>query len=402
MPAAKCVAVHGALLMRTKTGGWDSVAAKSSVPAGRLLVALFGAEFESPNGAIEMRMIADVGQRGPFPVLEAAVQFNVAKKADLDVTLDRGIVVFVNKKKVGAAHLLLHMRDETFEVTLAEPKAKLGVEVYGRHVPGPANLTDAKKDDPVASVAFFALEGEVVIGAEKHVSRLQAPPGNALYLWDSLTRQPEISRFETLPDSVKPFDAKEKAQFLALCLHAKTMADKPGEIGAGIYEALRSKDPVRRKVAVVALGALDQYSQLMQELGSKDHADVRDMAVLVLRHWLGRQPGQTVRLYEFLTKVEGYTPVQAKSFLHLCYGIEADQRRQPSTYDLLIQGLNHSKAPMRELAHWHLVRLAPDGKAIPYDAAAAEPQRLQAIEAWRRLIPEGELPPSPKKKTGTN
>jgi hypothetical protein len=45
--------------------------------------------------------------------------------------------------------------------------------------------------------------------------------------------------------------------------------------------------------------------------------------------------------------------------------------------------------------------LVPDGKSIAYDAAAAEGQRLQAIAQWRRLIPEGQLPPPPKKKTST-
>jgi hypothetical protein len=52
---------------------------------------------------------------------------------------------------------------------------------------------------------------------------------------------------------------------------------------------------------------------------------------------------------------------------------------------------------MRELARWHLVRLVHGGNKIAYDAAAPEPQRVQAIAEWRRLVPEGELPMVPKK-----
>jgi hypothetical protein len=55
---------------------------------------------------------------------------------------------------------------------------------------------------------------------------------------------------------------------------------------------------------------------------------------------------------------------------------------------------------VRELAHWHLVRLVAQGKDIPYDAAGPEGQRQKAFERWRALIPEGQLPPEPvlKKK----
>ena len=153
---------------------------------------------------------------------------------------------------------------------------------------------------------------------------------------------------------------------------------------------------LERKAAVVAARRLDVYA-LMQILSNKDHA-----AIVVIRHWLGREPGQSIRLFDYLTKNDNYTPTQAKNLIHLFNGIEEEKRRQPGTYDLLIQALNHSKMPARELAHWHLVRLAPDGKSIAYDAAGSETQRQAAIAAWRRLIPEGEVPPLPTKKSPAN
>ena len=67
--------MHGAVLQKTKDG-WTSVADKSPVPIDQVVVALFGGEFESTNGAVGVKMLADVGQRGPFPVLEAAVVFH--------------------------------------------------------------------------------------------------------------------------------------------------------------------------------------------------------------------------------------------------------------------------------------------------------------------------------------
>jgi hypothetical protein len=166
-----------------------------------------------------------------------------------------------------------------------------------------------------------------------------------------------------------------------------------------LRQYLSAKDPLLRKVGVVGLGALNDLPGLLQAMSNPEHADVRDAAVLVVRHWLGESPGQSIALYKYLTTDQGFTPVQAKSFVHLCHGIQEERRKQPTTYELLIAALNHSKMPMRELAHWHLIRLAPDGQSIPYDAAAPEAERLQAVEAWRRLIPEGELPPARKKKS---
>jgi hypothetical protein len=390
--------VDGALLARTKAGGWESVAAKSDVPADRLLVALFGAELQSANGAVDVKLVADVGQRGPFPVLEAAARFH-ASTSDLEVTLERGIMVLVNKKKAGAAKVRLKARGEVFDVVLSEPNARLGVEVYGRHVPGPPNLSNPKLDNPVTNVLFFALAREAVVSAEKYSTRLQAPPGNALLLWDSVTRTTEVRRFEKLPDYAKPFDEKERKQFELLCHCTHALAEKPGETGKTLEALVLSKEPGPRKVAVVALGALDDLPRLLQVLNSSDSADARDMAVLVMRNWLGRTSGQSILLYDHLTKKENYTPTQAKNLLYLFNGIEEERLKQPATYDTLIGGLNHSKMPMRELARWHLVRLVPDGKSIAYDAAAAEPQRMQAIEAWRRLVPEGELPAPFKKKS---
>jgi hypothetical protein len=259
-------------------------------------------------------------------------------------------------------------------------------------------LKSAREDRPIVNVAFFALAGEAVISTDKHATRLQAPPGPTLYIWDNLTRTPDVHRFETLPDSLKPLTPEERQLVEKIAGFAKTWSAKNGPLVDTIRDATASKDPLERKAAVVAAGALDDLPGLLAVLNDQVHADARDMAILAIRHWLGRAPGKSIEMHKHLTTTSGYTPTQAKNLIHLFNGIERDKLRQPETFDLLIQALNHAKMPARELARWHLVRLVPDGKDIQYDAAAPEPARLQAIEAWRRLIPEGQLPPLPKKK----
>jgi hypothetical protein len=389
--STRCVGVEGCLLARTKTG-WETVNASDPVPPDRLLVALFGAELKSVNGAVHASLIADIGQRGPFPVLESAVRIHATTKADLEITLERGITVFTNTKKNGAASLRLRVRDELFAVTLAAPKAKLAVEIYSRHVPGPAKLDDPKKDDPVLHAAFFALAGEASIGTSQQTTRLQAPPGTALYLWDTATHTGEARRFDKRPDYAAPPDDKERERFAAICKITKGLAANPEAINIQLANSLKSPDALDRKTAVIALGALDLVPDLLNALNDAERPDVRDAAIPVLRQWLGREQGQSIRLYDILTKEKGLKPIQAKNALHLLHGFEEEMLQRPATFDLLIQGLNHDKLPARELARWHLVRLVPAGKLINYDAAASEAQRLKAIAEWRRLIPEGQLP----------
>ena len=62
-----------------------------------------------------------------------------------------------------------------------------------------------------------------------------------------------------------------------------------------------------------------------------------------------------------------------------------------------MESLNNPHLAVRTLAHWHLVRLVPAGKEIPYDAAAPAEDRRAAFQRWRDLIPPGQLPPEPKK-----
>jgi hypothetical protein len=395
--AAHCTAVEGALLMAGKAGTWESIAAKSDIGADRLLVAMFGADVSSLNGAVDVKLVADVGQRGPFASLETRVRFHAAKDADLDMSLERGIVVLSNKKKAGSAKVALRIANETFEVVLHDAKSRVGIEVHGRHLPGPPKLKALKDDVPVVTMLLFALQGEAVVATGEKATRLQAPPGAALFLWDSVSRTSEVQRFEKLPDFAKPFDEKERKLFETMCGYAKEVAGNPGAARKILQEAVGSPNPLQRKTAVVAMGALDDLNGLLDALGDAKHADVRDTAVLVARHWVGRDQGQSHQWYDFVVK-QGYTPTQAKNMLHLLNGIAEEKRRQPATYDILIQGLNHSKAPMRELARWHLVRLVHGGDKIAYDAAAPEAQRLQAIAEWRRLVPEGELPVVPTKK----
>ncbi len=386
-----CTAAPGVLLAGDGAT-WKAIKPGEAVPTDSTLVALFDAVLRSGDGGVTVRLVTDVAQRGPLPILETAVRLHADAKHDLALTPLRGLVVLTNTKKAGPAVVRLGSGDATVELTLKEPGAKLGLEVYSRHAPGTPQLDDPKLDVPVKHLFFICVAGECFLRHDETGFALHAPPGPAVLVWDSLLRQPEVTRLEELPPEVAAMKKDQPALDAINAWAAKLVgADRGKVLAAGV----NLPEAAERRAAVIAMGALDDLPALLGVLGGAKQPDARADAVLALRHWLGRTAGQTAKLHAALLK-DGYTDPQARSVLQLLYGFTPEQRRDPDTYDVLLDDLKHSKPAVRELAHWHLVRLAPAGKAIPFDALAPAAPRQAAYEAWRMLIPAGKLPPPAK------
>ena len=388
---ATCTAAPGVLVAKTDAG-WKSIGPGDAVPAKTPLVSLFYSVLKSANGGVEVVLAADPAQRGPLPILESAVLLHDDAKHDLALSPLRGLIVMKNVKKDGPAVIEVRRDSDSAEVTLKEPGAMLAMEIYSRHAPGKPKL-DPKQDEPVVHLFLIAVSGEVFLRHGDKGWTLHAPPGPAVLVWDSLLRQPEIQRLEEMPAEYKALktDKKMLDEACACCakLKAKAHADALKTVAA-------SKESLERKAAVIAMGALDELPLLLDTLATTPHADARDTAILALRHWLGRAPGQTVKLYAALVTA-GYSVPQSQTVLQLLCGFTPDQQGDPDTYEVLVDNLKHTKAAVRALSHWHLVRLASPGKSIAYDPQAPEADLHRAYKQWRELIPVGKLPPPPPK-----
>jgi hypothetical protein len=389
----------GALLRRGDDGkSWQPIKAKDSVANEVVVVALPEAEIVSANKAVELKMLADVGHRLRLPVLESAVIIHDNAAVDLDFTLDRGIVTLTNLRDKGKATVRLRFRDQNWEISLKEPGTKLAVEMYGRYPPGlPVPVDkDAKvvrfKNEPTNDLLFLVLKGEVFVDTGIRGLPLKEPPGKAFVHWDSVVGLCEVKEMDKLPEELtKPRTDEEKKTLAIISADAKQL--EKGTLKEGLTRLIQSDELHGRRVAVVVSGALDELSLLIRALASPKHADARDQAVLVLRNWLGRSPGQAEKLFATLTDEGKYNRIEAGTLLFLLFGPDEKQLALPAAYDVLIAMLGHDKIAIRELARWHLYRLVPSGKDIPYDAAGPAEARQQSQARWRQLIPVGQLPP---------
>lgn len=390
---AKVLTVKGALLEMEKHK-WVPVKVGEKIRAGRELVSFPDTELHSANGAIELIMISDIGKKGVHPILETAVVLKKNAAVDLDVTFRRGLLVLTNVKKSGPAKVRLRFRHAVWDLTLKEPGTKVVAEFYSRLVPGLPSIADWKKKKPAAHLSLLVIKGKAFLHTEEAGLGLSAPPGHALLVWDTLDSQPEVERLEKLPELVEPANKKETALMDQIEKAASRLMSK--DSGTVVDDLMKSNKRADRLVAVTMMGVLDDLPRLIAALSNRQHKEVRDHAVLTLRHWLGREPGQAKKLYAALVKDRKYSRVHALTIIQLLFGFNHEQAADPRIYQVLIHYLGHSQMAVRELAEWNLVRLAPAGRDIAYNPAAPPAQRQQTMQNWRRLIPAGQLPPRPK------
>ncbi len=402
--AGKVHSVAGALLQRPKGKPWQALEPGHMVGGGRSLLAIPEAEIDSANGAVRVKLLGDIGQRGMLPVFETVVQLHANPKVDLDFTLDRGIAVVTNLKEEGAAKVRVRFQDNSWTLTLQKPGTTVGLEYYGRYAAGTWEHTKVVDkqlkitEEPNRELIVLVVKGKVFVDQGKKGFSVQAPPGPALVLWNNLTGQSEIHRLDKLPDELtRPPDEAEKKFVAELCdcahcLHQKTFTK-------ALQKLMKDKSAVKQRFAVTCFGALDDLPNLLEALAAPEQPEARDQAILVLRAWLGRGPEQVEQLFNTLLEEKKLEPVQARNALHLLFGFDANEQKNPETYQVLITLLQHKALPVRELARWHLYRLAPAGKDIPYDAAAAPEARARAQAQWQKLIPQGKLPPKGAKRS---
>jgi hypothetical protein len=404
-PVGRCVLPAGSLLERQGPDkAWGLPGAPAKVFSRDLLLALPGerAEVESANGGVHLVLWGSMPQLSRSAVLESAVVLHDNPDFDLTFNLERGRVKLVSTKDKEPARIRVTVPGQTWEITLAEKGDEAALEYYGRWPRGVPFSTKPKPEDrPNDELVFFAIKGsaELKVGPRQYTVR--AP---AYFHWDSVggdDRSPH--RLDRKLDWIDP-DPEQRAaagvvQEVLDRLH-EGLRDKPLDDVPADLRAFADRDSdhgradVTHRFVVYTLGATDDLPRLVKCLTDAKQADVRDAAIEALRHWIGRGPGQDQKVYDLLVKQEKYKPTQAEVVMQLLHSpFRADE---PEAYQTLIDYLRHDNLAVRELARWHLYRLAPAGKDIAYDAAGTAEDREKAYNKWKELIPDGKLPPKPK------
>ena len=397
--AAKSESPAGSFLRRTApASAFEPLPANATVAAGELLVALPGATLISANGSVGLTCRADFEGTSPLPVLETALALDQPAGVDLDVTLDRGRIDLVNRTPSGRAVVRVKFGPLRWVVGLDTPGTRAAVEVISRWPAGSAfHRVPTDGHDPTGAAVLVVLAGTASVSDGRTTLALSAPPGPAMVEWASLDARPLTAiRLDALPawaDSTRVSPAVKEARDAAEVLRTGLAA---GPVGSALDMALASAKPAEKRVGLIAAGATDDLDRLTRSVAEGADPALWDFGVSVLRHWVGRGPGQDLMLFKYLVGVRQYTPAQAETVVRLLHGFSPEDRARPETYEVLIEYLQNDQAAVRNLAAWHLARLAPAGRTIGFRPSATRAECEAAYKAWKNVIPTGQVPAEPK------
>jgi hypothetical protein len=399
-PVAGIVLNSKPLMFRraAKEKAWQLVQDKEAVHPGELLLGGGGPVIVSSNKAVQTALIGDMSATSPFPIIETAVVLHPAGEFDMDLTLDRGAITLTNCKEKGSAHVHVRLGAGAGELVLKEPGDKVAVEVFGRWPPGTHFHKDARSDTgPVLGLAVLAIKGEAELRGKTKQFMMKAPPGPALLVASDLAEEIAAPRhLDQLPDWV---DGKESAREKGVKAILAKFHDQvaSGSLSDALDGFVKSEDARERKFAILLMGGLDDLPRIRDTLLSTKHEDVWSDAIVALRHWLGRGPGQDQKLYASLIEQGKYKPREAEIFVELLHGFSAAELARPAAYEALLDYLESDRPGLRALAIWHLVRLVPEGAKIGFNPLGPKEDRERCCKEWAKLLPAGKVPEAVKK-----
>jgi hypothetical protein len=419
----------GLLLQRqTEKGTWRVLDSKDAgVISGRPLVSLPGcpATVQMDSG-LRLNLWGALREDLLFPpVQESRVVLHYHPAMAVDLTLQRGRIVLTNPQK---KPLQARVRfdnptnpnlKETWDITLEEQGTEALLDLWHQYPLGEPfydNPKERRRMGPEAYLHLIVRKGSVLFHRDDKTMHMAAPPGPALVTWFSLkgrpsdrTAVPKVFEWATAkPTFPANLDAKIRTRLVKNreeMIKARNsllvgLAGRGERADVALAGMLKSPNREEQILVVRCFGALDNLPELVDALADEERPDVRVAAVDVLRSWIANDRDNDYRLLaELRTK---YSKIESGNILILLHSFAIKDVRRVETYEFLIGNLSNPKLALRELAAWHLYRLAPAlaANVPPFLASAPAEQRDRVRLEWDRLLKEGKLPPAPPPAPG--
>ncbi|MBM4072353.1 MAG: hypothetical protein FJ271_26005 [Planctomycetes bacterium] len=394
-PAAILKSPIGTLLIGADESkqAWQLPALFDYVPLEKTLIALPGsrAVVDLPRAGAQLILWGNLPELSPSPVLQCVARLRAEKGADAELSLVRGRIMLENTRKEGPVKARIHLAKEQLDVTLATPKSAIVLERFQPWIAGvPFAIKPKTPRMADAHVALLVVKGKVEITRQGETHHVQEP---AAFVGVGSGRLQGPSAVNKLPDWLWPnTDLSEKATAWHKGVETlrRQFAAKKG-VGSAVTATAGSKQAHARAVAVLSAAAVGNLPAVLAGWRDKS-AEVRLAATRALQNRISAGSEEDLELYHTLLEAK-YPAGQAQTIMELLHGFSSAALTRPETYEILINYLQHQQPAIRELAAWNLYTLVPQGKSIPYDAAASQEERARSQAAWRKLVPEGKVPP---------
>ena len=377
---------HPILFLRRETAQWvKAVAADAKLSTTDTLLALPGFR---PDVALDtgVRLVlwGNTPESLPVPIAESRVTLLVPPQSvGADLILHAGRVFLSAPKATGPTTVRVRVRDEVWDVTLADARTEIAIDLIGQPTPGSISGPDLP-ESPRALVFLGVINGSASVRAGFTASGPLA--AGAKLKWDSKGGRPALAPQndkDDVPgdrwrrDAATTAAAKEGATAVADLAKMVGMSDGPFDV---LFDAIvkdQADRPARRVLAAWMLGAVDGIAYLIDALEA-NAAPVRDAAARALVHWVAQLPdreGELAKVLETKMAIGG----QASTVLSLVRSTITSA----ADVDTLFLLLRSERLPVRELARLQLAQMDPRGAQESRYDAAADGRDSQA-QAWQR------------------
>jgi hypothetical protein len=350
------------------------------------------------------------------PVLETSVTPYLPPEgfqADLGVTTGR---VYLTTKRPTGAKVRLRFQDQFWDLTLANDKTEVVLEVVHTLTPG------AKPAPPQTTAGLAVLAGEATLRPIGVKNPVKLPRGGDAF-WDSKDDRPVVrpdpgdevrqQQVEYLSRLQPYYDASQaKLALDALDDFSHKLADGR-RVRATFDESLQdrpdaavtAKDVESARIAILVFGALGDLPGLADGISDPNRPLLRKTAVEALRSALARDPALAEPFRRTLVDKLQVEEGQADAAMRLLRGVTDAERTDPATLDRFVAGLTSSAVCVRELSFENLIAyIDPTDRAneplLVFNAGSSPPSQDPIVQAWKKKVEEikkklAEPPPKP-------
>jgi hypothetical protein len=375
----------GVLLERSQeTDPWRRLRPQSRILSLASLMSLPGYRSElRMDSGVSLVLWGNLPDLLPIPLNESVVILYSNPDFDLDFRLDRGRVVLRNQKDAGAAQVRLRFAGEVWDITLPDSKTEVGVDLAGEFIP---YTKQDGSNDPNKYVKLIALKGQAIlqIRYDKHTVRT-----SEIYEWDNhfgaVAAPREIPKFLPLWNE-KPSAQNRNAQAFDSALKnlASRLAARDA-VDIVLGESLQEADYPSHVIAMRSLGAIEAWSNLLDEVVDGQYPTLRLLAVDELRFLIGLDARNDQKLLKAL-KAKSYSDTQARLALQLLHGFTQEDWADVATRSTVVEYLMHEKPAIRQMAYVALLTLVPDGQKIVYDPLGDIELRERGYADWKKAV----------------
>jgi pSer/pThr/pTyr-binding forkhead associated (FHA) protein len=382
------------VLLERSWAGWARLAVGDKISSSHTLVSLPGYQSTlALKSGIDLTLWGTTPDFPGTPSFESAVQLGDAADVDLDLQLNRGRILLVNRKPSGKATVRVRFLKETWQLELSEPGTEAAVELTT-----PLATAADQRPELSVQVSLLAIRGSVrletgqkpiLLGEHQQVTWTNAKgswlhPDTLRELPPWRTKGPDLKNPEVL---LAVASLKDWAKLLS--------ASTTGSAADWPIDRIRARvrDPGTTNpdapLGVLFLAALDLVDPLVDSLYDP-RPSVRGTAIFCLRRWMSRAPHHAEEFTHSLQK-KGYNKEKAKLILSLMYAIPP-AALQPAKISELVGLLDNEDLVVRDLALMHLQVAAESGKLpekalkLQFEPTDDEAKRKEMVKQWKELL----------------